>query len=307
MAGAENNEQDDADVGATSGAAPDQQEKEAELFRHYLDRADRPREGYWSAWATLAWVVSRDDKFVAAVQIYEQEHYADRGSNFSAAAWLFLGNCAGAIYGRTFTDAEADLREAIEADRIKGGVAKSLATGETGAIQRHRWLDWSRSFETVGLVLIPGYVSFRWPSDEVRRAFPSTRSVTLTSELPPGSNSEALFPRSQVMKKRWVRDRVVPATSIFDSCVGSVAPTDRTGAPGRPTPMHIIQQMMKERFRLREWMPTMTQEAEELVRLFNANAKYSELARVTAKSVRNSLGSLYRQLKREAETGPENN
>lgn len=73
-------------------------------------------------------------------------------------------------------------------------------------------------------------------------------------------------------------------------------PSDRTGAPGRPTPMHLIEQMMRERFEQKETRPTITEEASELVRLYDEREEYKGLARITPKTVKNKLASLFRQL-----------
>lgn len=82
-----------------------------------------------------------------------------------------------------------------------------------------------------------------------------------------------------------------------------IAPTDRTGGPGRPTAMHLVAMMMRQRFKLGEAMPTLSQEADELERLFAAREEYAALAKPKAKTIKNVLGSTYRQLKKEAESG----
>jgi hypothetical protein len=141
-------------------------------FAECLERAEMPREGYWTAYSTLAWIVSRDDRFVAATQLFEQQSYADRAVH-GAFVWRTLGTIAGQRFGKTYSDAEGELREALEAGSISGGIATDLRTGIADLLPQHRWTQWSRSFERVGLVLIPGFNDFKWPSEKVREAFPA--------------------------------------------------------------------------------------------------------------------------------------
>lgn len=83
--------------------------------------------------------------------------------------------------------------------------------------------------------------------------------------------------------------------------VKAFSPTDRTGAPGPPSSMHLVREMMRKRFEAGDALPTMAQEAAELERLFATNADYAQLARPRAKTIRNVLGFDFRQLKAKAE------
>ncbi len=153
----------------------------------YLATASAPREGFWTAWPTLAWIASRDDRFIAATQSFEHEAYANRGGPHSAAAWMTLGDSAGERYGCTFSDAEGSLREALETGRLTGGIAVDAQEGSTVPIERWQWTRWNRTFVTNGLSLLPGYVDFRWPSELVRSAFPRIEPV---SSPPSGEENE---------------------------------------------------------------------------------------------------------------------
>jgi hypothetical protein len=77
----------------------------------------------------------------------------------------------------------------------------------------------------------------------------------------------------------------------------AVAASDHTGAPGRPTSMHIIDKMMRERFSAGVAYSSLEREAEELERLFAENPAYSDLVRPTAKTIKNALRAEYRRLK----------
>lgn len=145
-------------------------------YTHFMalyEQADKPREGYWTPFSVLVWLISRDDRYVAAAQLYEREEHANRDGSFIIAAWIEIGAAMGVIYGRNLSHAEGDLREALEADRLLGGVAISCATGKPREIERKEWLGWHRTFETVGLCLLPGHRGFCWPSENVRAAFPA--------------------------------------------------------------------------------------------------------------------------------------
>lgn len=145
-------------------------------FENCEARAGKVREGYWSPFSMLAWIVSRDERFVAATQLYEIERYANRGGPHTSTAWIVLSNVADARFGRAFSDAVEDLREALEAGHIDGGTAIERATNSLILVPRHLWREWQRSFEHWGLVLIPGHYDFKWPSEAVRAAFPPDAS-----------------------------------------------------------------------------------------------------------------------------------
>lgn len=143
-----------------------------ELFEDCFGRATKVREGYWSPFAALAWIASGDERFLAAVQLFETETHANRGSLHSAAAWWTIGNEAGERFGATLTMAGEALREALETGACKGGVARDIRTGEIAPVEPHMWPSWSQAYIHEGLSLIPGLVDFKWPSSEVRKVAP---------------------------------------------------------------------------------------------------------------------------------------
>ncbi len=154
-----------------------------EVFAQCEAECSDAREGYWSIFAVLAWVVSRDGKFVAATQLYEERQYANRGGLHSESAWTDLGKICASRYGKTFEQAEAELRVSLEAGKLEGGVASDMPTWaewdrEEGQhknilpVERHEWIAWQRMFEAAGVQLLPNRINFRWPSEHVRAAFP---------------------------------------------------------------------------------------------------------------------------------------
>ncbi len=74
------------------------------------------------------------------------------------------------------------------------------------------------------------------------------------------------------------------------------APTDRTGAPGAPSSMHIIEEMMRERFKKHESRGTIGEEAKALAEIFAASAQYKGLRPATPKTIENALRGVYRTL-----------
>lgn len=185
------------------------------VFDDCLSRAERPRDGYWTTLATLAWIVSRDERFTAATQLFEVEQFVDRGSVYAAAAWMTLDNKAGEVGAQTLSDAEGDLREALESDRLRGGIAIDTSTGESVEIARREWVRWSRSFERNGLVLLPGFHAFRWPSEAVRLAYPAASPASPAIKLTTREQSEAWY-KHRV--KNWTRDH--PPSRPDDQAAG---------------------------------------------------------------------------------------
>ncbi|MDP3673639.1 MAG: hypothetical protein Q8R44_00865 [Novosphingobium sp.] len=141
------------------------------VLDEYVADAGVPREGYWTPYSVFAWIASRDNRIVAAVQAYEADHDANREGAFDA--WIALGDDTAARFGMNFTEASEKMREALESGRLTGGIATDARTGELVELQRPIWTRWRCSFERAGLMLIPGLVDFQWPAKAVRQAFPA--------------------------------------------------------------------------------------------------------------------------------------
>lgn len=141
-------------------------------FDDCIEGAAPLSDGYWSPFVTLAWIATRDSDFTAATQLYETRAFANRGGPHSASAWMVVGNKAGMASGRTLSAAEQELRLALEAGRLSGGIATNTRTGELIDVDRPMWTRWDRAFVHDGVQLLPGFHDFRWPSEAVRAAFP---------------------------------------------------------------------------------------------------------------------------------------
>lgn len=133
---------------------------------------ERPNEGYWSPFVVGAWIGSRSESFVSAVQKYEREAMCARGGCYSAAAWLTIGNVMGERFDRTLTQSLDDLRLALERGEVPGGRAKSVH-GSPRPVERYEWPEWRVAHNDGGVSILPGLVDFSWPSEEVRKAFPA--------------------------------------------------------------------------------------------------------------------------------------
>jgi hypothetical protein len=76
---------------------------------------------------------------------------------------------------------------------------------------------------------------------------------------------------------------------------GPAALTYSTGAPGRRTSTHLVEAEMRRRFATGKQAPSLQAEAEHLSQWLRA--AHPEAASMTAKTIQNRLGALYRQLK----------
>lgn len=150
------------------------------------------REGYWSPFATLAWIVSRQAQFVAAVQHYEVLFNANRGALHSSAAWTVINSRLVRSFGAGLEDAIPALLEKLQADKLPGVVALFGYSDQPRDVARREWLGGvKRSFEFHGLELLPGLHHFGFPSEAVLRVFePKTAPPSIAQrERLPNANS----------------------------------------------------------------------------------------------------------------------
>lgn len=173
-------------------------------FDECITEAGEVSEGYWTPFSTLAWVATRDEIFVAGVQLYEDRHHANRGGPHSAAAWMVIGNKAGMVAETTLTDAELPLRRALEAGRINGVFATNSRTGDLVEVERAMWTRWKIAFVHDGLQLLPGLHDFQFPSEVVRSVFPA-------HAIPPPRDTETVVVMSSAAGLRaceaWLREQ----------------------------------------------------------------------------------------------------
>lgn len=148
-----------------------------------MARAARPREGYWRPISTLAWIATRDDKVLAGTQLYEEEGHAEVGAGHSGAVWMVVGCWLGKTYGRTLRDTLPDLVEMLEAGVITARATNAI-TRTAGSVERGDWTDSKLAHGLRGMELIPGFVKFQFPSDQVRAAFPASERVARLDNTP---------------------------------------------------------------------------------------------------------------------------
>lgn len=121
------------------------------------------------------------------------------------------------------------------------------------------------------------YHDIRIPASDIEREFLSS-AIYLSEERP---GIEGIVPPSDDLH---VSD--VPAEFTY-----------LTGAPGRPTSMHLLKPEMRRRFEGGEQLPTMKAEAESLSQWLSK--AHPEASPTKPKTIQTKLGSLFRQLTAE--------
>lgn len=130
----------------------------------------------------------------------------------------------------------------------------------------------------------------------------SKTALAMAAYVGPDSPSvaQAVKQRSEDLLKDVVGEFLIAAAArgpdVGDSSHFPV-PSDKTGLPGRPSSMHLISQIMRERAAAGKMLMSMRQEAGELARLFAADKANQVLAKPKRKGIQNALGSEYRRLK----------
>lgn len=116
-------------------------------------------------------------------------------------------------------------------------------------------------------------------------------------EPSPGA-AQHLFLRSSDLDCLLLRDHGEAVAGNFDDLVmDPEEASDRTGAPGRPSPMHLIEQDLRRRAAGGEMLPFLGVEAAELLRRYNSEPRYALLARTTVGTIENRLRDIYRELR----------
>ncbi|MEH6715960.1 hypothetical protein [Parasphingorhabdus flavimaris] len=178
-------------------------EGKAASFPLGYPRDAEPRAGLWTELTTMAWICSRDRWFTAAVQKYEVDVYADRGGPHSAFAWRRISDAADVYFpcdgGNPLLAAESELREKLELGNL-GLVGFNTMTEQTETIERARFADWNRLFQSNGLEFIPGYLRLRAASSDVLRLWPEPDG----SEQPAALKAAAPAPVSDDEFAGWM-------------------------------------------------------------------------------------------------------
>ena len=86
----------------------------------------------------------------------------------------------------------------------------------------------------------------------------------------------------------------------LEAFLGGKDLSDRTGAPGRPTSMPIVEQMMRDRHAAGRMEAGIGAEARVLNQLFASNPDHAGLARPSVKTIENALRAQFRALRSTA-------
>jgi hypothetical protein len=151
-------------------------------FEECLAEASTPQEGFWSAFTALSWIATRQERFTAASQIYQERNYSDRGGIFASTTWGLLAEASQRTGGTTLQEAARQLQVAVETGYLKAGIAFDPRERSSVEVPMARWGDWQRTFDDGGLTFLPGMSDLRWPSANVREAFPPLKVVDAPQE-----------------------------------------------------------------------------------------------------------------------------
>lgn len=210
-------------------------------FEDCFSSAERPQEGQWTFFVTLAWIATRDDKFTAAAQAYCTRVYADRGGPHSAAAYMFLDKQASRRSpAKGFLDAQGELRRCLETGSLTGGKGKPIAGTFRQEPDSGDWADFRPVYDIHGISLLPGLYDFRWPSIRLRETFPAPATAVSTIE------SSSLLPgrRPTAQQQELFRFLDLAANSGFVKGVGD----RQAGSSDREKTLEKLFECYEEQF-----------------------------------------------------------
>lgn len=241
---------------------------------------DTFEEPYWNLVQVLAWIYTGDRHMVRKAS----DHINDHGSRMQEMVMLdgrrelvetpsgspdpirltLKAQFNGGSATRTLEDAESELLQALQEGRL---CAMGLANGKGNLqeIPRIRWAD-LRFYQN------PPHAA---PGDRFRPD--ATKWYSLK------------FEREQVLSL-WPDPLVAAHEAALREEAGKPDPY-RTGAPGRPTLMHLIEQEFDHRCSRGEVLPTLTAESKALREWAEKGHPSAPLP--TAKTIRNRLGHKY--------------
>lgn len=197
-------------------------------FDECVVRATKPSQGYWRPSSTLAWIGTRDDKFLAGTQLYEMERRSNQHGDDGWGVWLVVRRKLEMATGQSAESVERDLRDALESGAIPGATAVSRNTGLRVTVGREHWPEWRPSFESWGHALLPGHFDFQFPANEIQAEFPArerSHQSSLDSLLNAPTDS-----KSTLTVEEWadgaVERRVTVQMARFDALevLGDSAP-----------------------------------------------------------------------------------
>lgn len=118
---------------------------------------------------------------------------------------------------------------------------------------------------------------------------------TLTVGRPDGS--EAIYFGIQVRRLQLLDLTGLAGFSTLKTGSGPTLPPINTGLAGRPTPLAILLQMMRDRAAAGQMLGGVGAEARALVELYSSNPLYASYPRITPGSLENAMRDEYRRLK----------
>lgn len=214
----------------------------------------------WTLHEAVAWITTEDDAVVDQQQA-AWSSYAEQPRLAGSAVWLRLENKV----ARTELDRARELLRAACEARL---VAASGVPASRGSRQRIPAADF------ISVELWPGH------GGQLHRIV--------------GGKSEPARWLDLRFDVEDVRSLTIKAGATEPT--EPMAPTDRSGGPGAPSSMHLIERHMRDRHEAGLLLPTLVEEATALSSWFADQPSHAGLRPATAKTIKNRLRGLYREL-----------
>jgi hypothetical protein len=199
--------------------------------------------GQWDYLTVLAWVGSRDADFTAGVQQFcnlENISPYHAGPFWNANRLLIAGAMEDANQCESYEKALADLREALEGERLRGTALREK-DGERVTIAGD---EWKRGFGEVSdykcFSLVKGYKDHLWLSHDVMAAFPTLNQAAPASSTRKSSSSldqEAM----RVRREAWAKDAASRGITITDARKDAVRCLGKQHAPHQDEARAILR------------------------------------------------------------------
>lgn len=226
--------------------------------------------GEWTLPEAIIWFASMDEAAVA-----EQRTSIDRYVGSRANPWPAIRVGLSTAIAQRFCQCgskpidcwcEDDANKSLKAACVAG---KIRVTGVPAGGGERQVVPFE-AFQNAELIVEDGGALYREPKLGGQMLFRDLR-----------------FPRDEVQNlEREDSDSAVPASV-----------SDHSGAPGRPSSMHIILAEFERRISAGETCQRVSHEAAELFRWFEAQADYRKMARATANTIENQIRARFRTLK----------
>lgn len=189
------------------------------IFQECLEEEGHLRFGQWDYLTVLAWVGSRNQAFTAGVQRFCNQPSISpyRGGPFWGANRLLIASAMSkATWSASYDEAVADLREALEGERLKGTALRE----KDGARATISGDEWRAGFGEVShynsFSLVEGYRDHLWLSHDVVVAFPAFNQVApspSSMDSTPSLDQEAL----RIRREAWAKDAASRGVTITNA------------------------------------------------------------------------------------------